>query len=53
MEAQIADIATNTGRLLLDPAVLALPAVGVLALVTGVAARIAEFVEHHRLWRKR
>ena len=48
MEAQIAEFAIHAGRALLNPAVIAVPAVGGLALVTGVAARVADFVESQR-----
>ena len=45
MEAQIYDIATSAGRVLLNPFLLIVPVIGVLALVTGVAGRVAIVVE--------
>ncbi len=45
MEAQIRDIATSASQVLLNPFLLTVPVVGVLALVTGFASRIALFVE--------
>ena len=45
MEAHIYDIASNAGRVLLNPFLLTVPVVGVLALVTGFAGRVATFTE--------
>lgn len=49
METVIADIATTFGRLIQHPALLAVPALAGLALLSGAAARMLEFVESHRL----
>ncbi len=45
MEAHINDIASNASRVLLNPFLLTMPVVGLLALVTGFAARVATFIE--------
>ena len=45
MEAQIHDIALSAGRILLNSFLLTVPVVGGLALVTGVAGRVAIMVE--------
>lgn len=45
MEAQITDIATTAGRVLLDPTVLGASAVGTLVFVTGAAGRLVEILE--------
>ncbi|MCP4308210.1 MAG: hypothetical protein GY926_15560 [bacterium] len=53
MEAQIAELAINAGRAFLNPVSIAVPAVGGLALVTGVAARVADFFELQKHGRSR
>lgn len=53
METQIAEFAIHAGRSLLNPFAIAVPAVGGLALVTGVAARVADFVEAQKHGRSR
>ena len=45
METQIIEIATAAGRVLLHPVVIAVPFLTVLALATGLAGRLAVFVE--------
>ena len=45
MEAQIHDIATSASQVLQNPILHTVPVVGVLAVVTGFAGRIALFVE--------
>lgn len=45
MEAHINDIASIASRILLNPFLLTVPVVGLLALVTGFAARVATFTE--------
>lgn len=45
MEAQLHNIALVASRFLLNPLVLATMVVGTLALVTGLAARVAVLVE--------
>ena len=48
MEAHIYDIASNAGRLLLNPFLLTVPVVGALVLITGLAARMAISLEDLR-----
>jgi hypothetical protein len=48
MEAHIYDIASNAGRVLLNPFLLTVPVVGALVLVTGVAGRVAISIEDLR-----
>ena len=48
MEAHIYDIASNAGRLLLNPFLLTVPVVGALVLVTGFAGRVAVSIEDLR-----
>lgn len=48
MESQIIEIATAAGRFLLNPVAIIVPLLAVLALATGVAGRIAVFVEDWR-----
>lgn len=48
MEAQIIEIATAAGRVLLHPAAIGLPLLGVLALATGLAGRVAVLIEDFR-----
>lgn len=48
MESQIIEIATAAGRFLLHPIVIVVPLLAVLALATGVAGRLAVFVEDLR-----
>ena len=48
MEAHIYDIASNAGRVLLNPFLLTVPVVGALALVTGLAGRVAVSIENLR-----
>ncbi len=48
MEAQIYDIASNAGRVLLNPFLLTVPVVGALVLVTGFAGRVAVSIEDLR-----
>ncbi len=45
MEAIINEIATSAGRVILNPFLLGLAVIGLLALVTGTAARVAMAVE--------
>ncbi len=45
MEAHIYDIASNAGRILLNPFLLTVPALGALVLVTGFAGRVAISIE--------
>lgn len=45
MEAHIYDIASNAGRVLLNPFLLTVPALGALVLVTGFAGRVAMSIE--------
>ena len=45
MEAHIYDIASNAGRVLLNPFLLTVPVVGALVLVTGLAGRVAISIE--------
>jgi len=45
MAAQIQDIATSASGVLLNPFLLTVLMVGALAIVTGLAGRIAVFVE--------
>ncbi len=45
MEAQIHDIATSVGQVLLNPILLAVLVAWVLSLVTGFAGRIGIYVE--------
>jgi len=51
MEAHITDLATAAGRMLFNPALVAAVAVGSLALLTGTAGRVLEFVEAHSVGR--
>jgi len=44
METQIYDIASNAGRVLLNPFLLTVPVVGALVLVTGFAGRVADTI---------
>ncbi len=48
MEAHIYDIASNAGRVLLNPFLLTVPVVGALVLVTGFAGRVAVSIEDLR-----
>ena len=48
MEAHIYDIASNAGRVLLNPFLLTVPVVGALALMTGLAGRVAVSIEDLR-----
>lgn len=48
MEAHIYDIASNAGRVLLNPFLLTVPVVGALVLVTGLAGRVAISIEDLR-----
>ncbi len=48
MEAHIYDIASNAGRVLLNPFLLTVPVVGALVLMTGLAARMAISIEDLR-----
>ncbi len=48
MEAHIYDIASNAGRVLLNPVLLTVPVVGLLVLVTGFAGRVAISIEDLR-----
>ena len=48
MATFILEIAADTGRVLLDPIALLIPALALLTLVTGLAARLAVAVED--LW---
>ena len=48
MEAQIIEIATAAGRVLIHPIVIAVPLLVVLALATGLAGRLAVLVEDVR-----
>ncbi|HSF84190.1 MAG TPA: hypothetical protein VLG28_00850 [Acidimicrobiia bacterium] len=45
MEARIVEIATVAGRVLLHPVVIAVALLAVLALATGLAGRLAVFIE--------
>lgn len=45
MDALISDVAAATARLLLHPAPILLAVLVVFALLSGLAARIAEFLE--------
>jgi hypothetical protein len=54
MEAQIQDIASTAGRLLVNPYLLPIAVAFAVALVTGVAGRVALFMEdlqYHRTHR--
>ena len=54
MEAHIYDIASNVGRVLLNPFLLTMPVIGALALVTGLAGRVAISIEDLRyMWTQR
>ena len=54
MEAHIYDIASNAGRVLLNPFLLTMPVVGALVLVTGLAGRVAISIEDLRyVWTRR
>lgn len=53
MEAQIQNMVTSASQVLLNPFLLAVPVVGVSALMTGFAGRIAVFVEDLRFRRSR
>lgn len=48
MEAHIYDIASNAGRVLLNPFLVTVPVVGLLVLVTGFAGRVAISIEDLR-----
>ncbi len=48
METIIYDIASNAGRVLLNPFLLTVPVVGALVLVTGLAGRVAISIEDLR-----
>ncbi len=48
MEAHIYDIASNAGRVLLNPFLATVPVVGLLVLVTGFAGRVAISIEDLR-----
>jgi len=48
MAAQIHDIVTSAGGVLLNPFVLIVPTLVALAIVTGFAGRVAAFVEDLR-----
>ena len=45
MEAQILEMANRASRMLLDPVLLSVAVVGVLAVMTGVAQRLTVTVE--------
>lgn len=45
MEAQIADITSVAGRMLLDPAVLGGSALASLVFASGAAGRVIEMIE--------
>ena len=45
MEAHILEMANRASRILLDPVLLAVAVIGVLAVMTGVAQRLTVTVE--------